>query len=91
MPEWGGAPPFKTKALLYLWPSEKSHCSSKPFRSNTYTVQRKCSFQRTYGIANFFRCNTYKNRGVAMVKPHSLIFNSPPIQAQYGLQFRGKS
>jgi hypothetical protein len=32
-----------------------------------------------------------KNPGVAMVKPYSLIFNSPPIQAQYGLHFRGNS
>src|SRR5580693_740640 len=31
-----------------------------------------------------------KTRGVAMVKPHSLIFNSPPIQAQYGAPIQGE-
>src|SRR5580693_10376078 len=31
-----------------------------------------------------------KTRGVAMVKPHSLFFNSPPIQAQYGAPIQGE-
>jgi hypothetical protein len=33
---------------------------SKSFRRNTYKISHKCSFQRTYSNANFFRCNTYK-------------------------------
>jgi hypothetical protein len=35
----------------------------KSFRRNTYTASHKCSFQRTYSNANFFRCNTYKKLG----------------------------
>jgi hypothetical protein len=59
----GGYTPFKTKVFLYLCSNERSHCSPKPFRSNTYTSSHKCSFQRIYSNANFFRCNTYKKTG----------------------------
>ena len=59
----GGYPPSRQKSLPYLCSSERRSCSPKSFRRNTYTTSRKCSFQKTYGIANFFRCNTYKKPG----------------------------
>jgi hypothetical protein len=40
---------------------------SKSFRRNTYKISHKCSFQRTYSNANFFRCNTYKKLGEGVV------------------------
>jgi hypothetical protein len=53
-------------------------CSSpKPFRSNTYTISHKCSFQRTYRNANFFKCNTYKKQGGTSSKPKVFLWRSP--------------
>src|SRR5260370_39744913 len=33
---------------------------SKPFSCNTYGSPRNCCKQKTYGLNNSFRCNTYK-------------------------------
>jgi|ERR1700676_3234062 len=35
----------------------------KPFGCNTYELPRKCCKQKTYGMSNSFRCNTYKKHG----------------------------
>src|SRR5712692_10909067 len=35
----------------------------KSFSCNTYRPPRKCCKQRTYSLAKFFRCNTYKKHG----------------------------
>jgi hypothetical protein len=35
----------------------------KSFRRNTYRPSHKCCKQKTYGIANSFRCNTYEKQG----------------------------
>jgi len=37
---------------------------SNSFRSNTYRIVRKCSFQKTYRNSKSFRSNTYKKTGV---------------------------
>src|SRR6266851_10003998 len=46
-----------------------AHYSVKSFSCNTYGSPRKCCKQKTYGLANPFRCNTYKKRGVPSFKP----------------------
>src|ERR1700682_1123160 len=38
------------------------HCF-KSFSCNTYRFHRKCCKQKTYVLAKFFRCNTYKKQG----------------------------
>src|SRR6266850_5781609 len=43
----------------------------KPRRINTYEISRKCCKQRTYGIANSFRCNTYEKQGGGGSHPSS--------------------
>ncbi len=48
---------------------------NKSFKCNTYGSPRKCCKQKTYGPANPFRCNTYKNTGGA-----SLGLNIPTFQ-----------
>jgi len=51
---------------------------AKFIRRNTYTTPHKCSFQRTYRKANFFRCNTYKKPGGWLWLNHTLSFSILP-------------
>jgi hypothetical protein len=43
---------------------------SNPFRSNTYRVVWKCSFQKTYRNSKSFRSNTYKKTGGGVPDPN---------------------
>jgi len=42
---------------------------SNSFRSNTYRIIWKCSFQKTYRNSKSFRSNTYKKTGVGGLRP----------------------
>jgi hypothetical protein len=43
---------------------------SNPFRSNTYRIAWKCSFQKTYRNSKSFRSNTYKKPGGGVPGPN---------------------
>jgi hypothetical protein len=90
----GGYLPSRQKSCS-PYSSETSPRSPKPFKRNTYTISRKCSFQRTYRKANSFRINTYKKPGggATSIKPKALQLSSrknwpkskfPPRAAQFG-------
>jgi hypothetical protein len=68
--------PFKPNALR-LRPFLHASSSPKPFRSNTYTISHKCSFQRTYSNANSFRINTYEKEGGHILQTKSFPFLAP--------------
>ena len=49
-----------------------------PFRSNTSTILRKCSFQKNYINVKYFRSNTYKKtRGALFTQ--SVFGEGPPV------------
>src|SRR5712692_431638 len=44
-------------------PLPAAHYCFKSFSCNTYGSPRKCCKQKTYGLTNPFRCNTYAKGG----------------------------
>ncbi len=50
-----------------------AHYRFKSFSCNTYGSPRKCCKQKTYGMANSFRCNTYKKQGGTSFKPKAYL------------------
>src|SRR5713226_689549 len=65
----------------------KIHCplptiALSPLAATLTDPPRKCCKQKTYGLANPFRCNTYKKQGVPSFKPKALsLFVSPFLRS----------
>src|SRR6266852_5123635 len=63
----GGLVPLQFTFLIFLLtdhcPLITAHYRFKSFNCNTYGPPRKCCKQKTYCMANSFRCNTYKKVG----------------------------
>jgi hypothetical protein len=53
-----------------------STLASKSFNCNTYGSPRKCCKQKTYGLAKFFSCNTYKKHRGPLSSIPSLLTHS---------------
>jgi hypothetical protein len=55
-----------------------AHYCFKSFSCNTYGSPRKCCKQKTYGLANSFRCNTYKKQREGVQLLLTRIFDASP-------------
>jgi hypothetical protein len=64
---------FPSKTVTFS-PTPRPH---NPFSCNTYESPRKCCKQKSYGMANSFRCNTYRKHGGG--GHASRRFNIPPF------------
>jgi hypothetical protein len=53
------------------------HATVSPSTAVLMDLPAKCCKQKTYGIANSFRCNTYKKQGGGAPSP--LGFDAPPF------------
>jgi hypothetical protein len=68
MSRMAGYTPSRQKPLPYLCSSERRSCSLNPFEATLTRYPVSVHSKGTYGIANFFRCNTYKKQGVTPSK-----------------------
>src|SRR5260370_17781314 len=64
----GTRPPSDPSNSTKIFPSQSITLSPilrlrKSFNCNTYAALRKCSKQKTYGMAKSFSCNTSKKHG----------------------------
>src|SRR6266849_7598400 len=79
----GGLVPLQFTFLIFLLtdhcPLITAHYRFKSFNCNTYGPPRKCCKQKTYCMANSFRCNTYKKVGGYILQDRSISrFGVPP-------------